>query len=241
MMTIRRKVVTEQDRYGGYAMGPRTVVVPEEKQETYSTFSFDTRLAPAVEEVKTEAPVETRREEPVAAPTHSVESVIEYSKRPYTPAVPQTSAPAPARQAKKAPRKEVMFEIRQPSPAEAEEPRAKVSGRMKVYLGVYLVVAAVLAVLVIATGIAVSNVTADADRLQSEIAVQNEVLAAQNAEILRLTDIDRITGKAVNNGMKKMENAKEVELLPTSDPMVYEGRTNWFDRFCDWLSKIIGG
>ena len=239
MRTIRRKVLTEEDRYGGYATGPvaTTLQAPEEKEETYHTFSFDTRFVPTTDEVKTEAPVET-------VPTRSVEQpVIEYSRRPYTVAPPQPSAPATVRQEKKTPRKEVMFEIRQPVPAEAEqaEPRAKVTGRMKVYLGIYLAVAAVLAVLVIATGLAVSNISADADRLQSEITMQNEVLAAQNAEILRLTDIDRITGKAVNNGMQKMENAKEVDLLPVSDPMVYEGRTNWFDRFCDWLSKIIGG
>ena len=244
MVTFRRRVLTEQDHYGGYAASRTTTVAPVEREEAYRTFSFDEHIAPvATEEVRTEAPVQTRREEALA-PTQvrsTEQPVIEYSRRPYV-ASPQEVAPAPTRQEKKAQqRREVMFNIHQPAPAEVEEPRAKVSNRMKVYLGIYLTVAAVLAVLVIATGLAVSNISADADRLQSAITAQNEVLAAQNAEILRLTDIDRITGSAVNKGMQKVENATQVDLLPVTDPMVYQGRTNWFDRFCDWLSKLIGG
>ena len=50
-----------------------------------------------------------------------------------------------------------------------------------------------------------------------------------------------ITGAAVEGGMEKVTNTTEVELLPSAEPMKYEGRTNWFDKFCDWLSGIIGG
>lgn len=252
MISSRRTVETEQDHYGGYGMQPRMSRVPVERETPVRTFSFDDRFAPSVteDEERAEAVTQSRRAE-LYAPTEVRKAqqppVIEYSTRPYTSAetyMPTQHVAVRHEKSAKRDREELMPSIRQHAEAaEAEEAQARVklSSRAKVYLGVYLTVAAVLAVLVIATGLAVSNINGTADRLESQIAAQNEVLAAQNAEILRLTDTDRITGAAVNNGMQKVENATKVELLPVSEPMVYEGRTNWFDRFCDWLSNLIGG
>lgn len=248
MVTTRRKIVTEEDRFGGYAARPVLRVTPVENEvkeenaekETVRTFSFDERFAPSVSpwEKKEVAP-EPRKA--VAPP------VIEYSTRPYT-GIETYSEPKhiTVRHEKAAKREseDIMPSIKTRAYAEdAKEKaaRAKMSSRTKVYLGIYLTVAAVLAILVIATGLAVSNINGTADRLQSEIAAQNEILVAQNAEIMRLTDTDRITGAAVNNGMEKVDNATKVDLLPVSEPTRYEGRTNWFDRFCDWLSNLIGG
>ena len=50
-----------------------------------------------------------------------------------------------------------------------------------------------------------------------------------------------IVGAAVGEGMEKIKLPAEVQLIPTTEPVKYEGRTNWFDKFCDFLSKIIGG
>ncbi|MDE7395118.1 MAG: hypothetical protein K2M95_03230 [Clostridiales bacterium] len=252
MVSSRRRVVTEQDRYGGFGVQPMVSRAPVEKEEPVHTFSFDDRFAPSVDvrEERAEAVTQSRRAD-LYAPTEVRQAqqppVIEYSTRPYTGLetyTPTQRVTVRHEKAAKREREELMPSIKQRvEAAEAEEvqTRVKLSSRTKVYLGIYLTVAAILAVLVIATGLAVSNINGTADRLQSQIAAQNEVLAAQNAEILRLTDTDRITGAAVNNGMQKVENATKVELLPVSEPMVYEGRTNWFDRFCDWLSNLIGG
>ncbi len=119
--------------------------------------------------------------------------------------------------------------------------RAKISGKSKAALVVYAAVVVILAVMVIATGLAVSNINAQASALENEITAKNARIIEQNSEIARLTDPDRIVGAAVGDGMEKIKTPTEVKLIPTTEPVNYEGRTNWFDKFCDFLSKIIGG
>ena len=77
--------------------------------------------------------------------------------------------------------------------------------------------------------------------MEREIAQQNERLLAIDTDIAVYTDLDRIAGAAMNDGMHKIEHPVSVDLVPTTNPVSYESRTNWFDKLCDWLSKIIGG
>ena len=46
---------------------------------------------------------------------------------------------------------------------------------------------------------------------------------------------------ATEMGMVKTEDATKIELIKISDKTSYEERTNAFDRFCDFISGIIGG
>lgn len=246
MVTVKRRIATEQDRFGGYGIQPYAGTVTDETETTYNErYSFRTVDEPATNAVRrdrvTEAPATEER-----AP-----SVIEYSTRPYYGAYGYT-APAKANKsrAKKERREkeDVMPSIRtrayarpQEENNEGQQTRAKMSGKTKIALVAYAITVVALAIVVIATGLAVSNLNSDAARIEREIVQKNEQLMQLNGEIAALTDLDRIAGAAANEGMHKIDETVAVDLLPTEEPVTYKGRSNWFDKLCDWLSKIIGG
>ncbi|MDE6398192.1 MAG: hypothetical protein K2L51_02620 [Clostridiales bacterium] len=246
MVTVKRRIATEQDRFGGYGIQPTVKTVTDETETAYNErYSFRTVDEPAA--------FTAQRERITEAPAHeeSAPPVIEYSTRPYYGAhgyaAPAKTGKTRAKKSRRE-KEDVMPSIRtrayvrpEEQQSEAEEPRAKMAGKTKIALIAYVVTVLALAVVVIATGLAVSNLNSDAARIEREIVQKNEQLMQINSDIAVLTDLDRIAGAAANGGMHKIEQTVEVDLLPTEEPVTYKGRSNWFDKICDWLSKIIGG
>ncbi len=258
MVTTRRRITNEKDRFGGYGIQISDKPIAEESESVTSSRADRFTYQVPVDEPYAERTF-ARDGRTVSAPTEYAPvqqqpPVIEYSTRPMYPQTEPVRTPvfAPTRtkKSRKKEREDVMPSIRtraygQPEREEnaVEQPRESVrmSGKSKAALFAYMAVVLALAITVIATGIAVSRIGGQADAIENEIFRKNEILAAQTAEIDRLTDMTYITGAAVEGGMEKVTNTTEVELLPSAEPMKYEGRTNWFDKFCDWLSGIIGG
>lgn len=130
------------------------------------------------------------------------------------------------------------------TPVPKEEPKQevqKLSSKAKVMLVVYMATALILALIVLATGLAITGASKEVSALESEVRTQSAVLAESEAMLSHLSDDVTITGAAANLGMVKTENATEIELIELTDKTSYEERTNGFDRFCDFLSRIIGG
>ncbi len=113
------------------------------------------------------------------------------------------------------------------------------STRTKVMLAIYVAVAVVLAAIVIATGIALSSSTASVASLEAQVAARNATIAEQTSQILALEDDTLLSGMATEQGMSHVSSVTEFELLPVEDAPAVTANTNWFDRFCDWLSKIL--
>lgn len=261
MVTTRRRITSEQDRFGGYSIQPANKsVLNENETETPSvemerSFSFRT--------VKDEPYFGNENATKYAVDDKAIFNehdgrvaveqppVIEYSSRPYYGAYEYSKpvmAPARAKKTRKREKEDVMPSIRTrayASEEQGEQPKTReksgMASKTKVALVAYIAVVLVLAVLVIATGLAVSNINAQSARLENEIAIKNNRLTELNAEIKEYTNLDRITGAAVNNGMEHIGNVTEVELVPTNPPTNYEGKTNWFDKLSDFLSNIVGG
>lgn len=251
MVTTRRRITSEQDRFGGYGIQPSgTVTIDEPQTETPSFMQSDRySFRTVTDEPAFSADVSATDSRVKQTEQPSQPDVIEYSSRPYN--LTYDFLMPPAKQAKKQRRREkedVMPSIRTRAYASAEEEKsekkaaqAKISGKTKAALIAYVAAVVVFAILIIATGLAVSNINARSAELETEIAVKNERLAALNAEILGLTDMDAIAEAAANNGMQKIDSSIAVDLIPATDPVRYEGRTNWFDKFCDFISNIFGG
>lgn len=119
--------------------------------------------------------------------------------------------------------------------------QSSMSVKTKAMLGVYAAVVVVLAAIVIATGIAIGSMSASVEALEAEISYKNTVVTQQSAELAALDNNTMVTGQAVELGMKKPNSVSGIELLPMGETVNYEARTNWFDKFCDWLSNLIGG
>ena len=129
-------------------------------------------------------------------------------------------------------------EIEKVSRSESKE---GLQSKTKLMLAIYVATVIVLAAIVIATGIAISGAENSVSSLEYQLSQKNAVIAGQQAEIAALGDDTYLTGAAVENGMQKVDNAIEVDLIDLGGTVDYEARTNWFDKFSDWLSKIIGG
>lgn len=241
----------ERDRFGGYgdigvnngrfedmtpsdissvrnlgAIGGVTVSDPE---PDYSAMPPITSVRPEVQEKPIYSTRETIADRPVVSPRPEKERTAA-NREDIMPSIKTRSyiEEAPT--------------VEEPKAAAAKERRARLNldARTKMLLVVYVAVALVLAIAVIATGVSISRATASAESLSLEIAQKQSVIASQDQTIADLTNEATIRDEAVKNGMVYSDGAAftATEVQKTEYPQA-EPHTNPFDKFCDWLGKII--
>lgn len=239
MVRVRRAVTEEKDRYGGYM--PRV-----DTERDREPVEVDLNVDPDVElSFSRRTPAET----PVRESRRSPYSQADYAKTQYAGKVA-----APTRRKRTVPREpedimpsiktqaymtEKPQEIEQPVERKEKQSKPLLSAKSKALLLVYVAAVVLLAVVVIATGLSLSASTARVTALEEAVANRNAVIAQQMNELSNLENQSTLTGMATELGMQKADVATEIELLPVAETVEYAPRTNWFDRFCDWLSNII--
>lgn len=112
--------------------------------------------------------------------------------------------------------------------------------KTKVLLTAYLAMAVVLAAVVIATGVAVANATKEISGIEGALNAQISLVNEQTARLEYLDDPIVNTGRAVEQGMEKIDNVTTITLLDYSEPASYTASTNGFDKIGDFISKIFG-
>ncbi len=122
-----------------------------------------------------------------------------------------------------------------------EQETRKLSSKTKVMLCVYMATALILALIVLATGLAIGGASKEVAVLENEVKFQSAQLAETDVKLAYLGDDLTITGAATELGMVKNDSATEVELLDYVDGVNYEARTGAFDKLCDFISKVFGG
>lgn len=252
MITTRRQITNEQDRYGGYASRPTSEITREDTEELRPD-DF-TRYPRRRNTVDTGVDFDTET-------AYKHEEELRYSERPLKPGLeeyiglPKVKAPTRASvksQKKRMPREseDIMPSIKTRAymtdrPVEEIEEQTEKKetsvNKTKLVLCAYIAAVIVLAAIVIATGIAISGAENSVSMLERELSIKNAVIVGQEADLAALANDTFLTGAAVESGMEKIDGAQEVDLIELTNPENYEARTNWFDKFCDWLSKIIGG
>ncbi len=115
------------------------------------------------------------------------------------------------------------------------------SRKTKMALCVYLASAFIIALIVLITGVAITNTTSEIAALESRVYTQSMILEEQDAQIKYLSDDETIMAAAEAMGMVESTDATEIEMLTLSDSVTYEAKSNAFDVLCDFLSNIIGG
>ena len=125
-------------------------------------------------------------------------------------------------------------------PVEQKEITA-ITMRNKVMLGVYLMIAVVLAVIVAATGIIIGDRSAELASVEGDIKTATVVLNLQEAEIEELMSDASVLERAEMSGMIKPEDITEVPLIPMDNATGYAQSSNFFDSVCDWISGAFGG
>ena len=240
MISVRRRGTTEEDRRGGYAEETYDRGYSVEAEAPVHTIEAD------VSDVNDSGTVSTYGSDRRSTVNDDALGV-QYTLRTY--GAPETARPVsrPENVTRKSAdqimpkiqRENEVSEKREEKTEKSSSPRMTVKNKAALFG--YLAAVVVLAVLVIVSGVAISTVNEQSDALRSEIFARNERLFEQNAAIADLTDPSRIENEAIANGMEKIEDPEVIELLPKVNGVKYEGRTNAFDKFCDWLSNFFGG
>lgn len=231
VVTVKRSVDNDEQRYGGY------------KDSNYVDVGYDLETNRSYSEAQNAQGeygthlYQDRHTDP-----------IKYSSRTSFAPERQVGSPMPSSPKKHQRIEDVMPGIAK-KPANAPDFKTeeqfvikhKMETRTKAMLAIYLFVVLALAAIVIATGVAISSASARVSSLNQEISERNSYLLEQNVRLELLNDEDAIRGKATVNGMTQAENITEIDLLPLDENTTYERSTNWFDRFCRFLSRIFGG
>lgn len=261
MVTTKRQRLTESDAFGGYAdeasatnaygsmlgvpdgAGPATesifMDVPDRRQAVESELRTETAFAPT---------------EPQLYSTREV-TPSDRTMHPDAPAQERIEIPARAKKTRKISLPSVMpsqrtldaakdtnEEVEETRRTERHVIRGNITPKEKVMLLVYVIIAAVLAIAVIATGVSISSASAKASSLASDVARKQAVIVEQEADIAALTDVETIRRRAIEE--MGMVYADETDTVSTTviDKVEYPQpipHTNSFDGFCKWLSSII--
>lgn len=219
MVTTKRQINKERDRFGGYDDGMQSVradgvvaerqnVVPGDISSVHTVGMNNVTVSDALPELEQLPPI-----------TAGVYADTQTAERPlYSTRETMTVPPRPAPQPKKLEHADIMPSVKTQkalqhassvaddtesasSAAQRRRTRTNLNPRTKVLLFVYLTVAFVLAVAVIATGISISRATAQAAELAADIAAKQATVVIQEETIATLTDEATIRDEAVANGM----------------------------------------
>lgn len=247
MLKTRRQIRTEQDRFGGYSS--RQPVM-----QNYSGNRFEIDDNDISEQDSYYAEIPSR---PQTTDRKKTEKSSFYSTRESYERYPDTAEfvnePVYTSRAPRKVRRDaesVMPTIRtravldsdtDKAPAQNKRTKPAMSLNAKVMLAVYAAVVVVLAAIVIATGIAIGNLGSSVAAMEAELSAKSTIVTEQNATLSAMENDSAILGQATEIGMVKPTVKTEIELLPMGEAVNYEARTNWFDKFCDWLSNLIGG
>lgn len=237
MVKSRRSVIDEKDRYGGFI--PRADVATRPVQvdldiDPDAELSFSRPVRSAT----TERPAPRQSESPYSNADYSaVPRLKPASRRKRRTVARETEDIMPSIKTQ-AYMTEIPREEEQIEEKETKQEKPLLNVKSKALLVVYIAAAVILATVVMITGISLSRANARVSALEGAIDGRNAVIAEQVAELGLLENDATLTGLATELGMTHVSTATEIELLPPVEPVEYAPRTNWFDKFCDWISGL---
>jgi len=213
MVTHKRKLSTDRDRYGDFD----SVIEIDDARDTRRS------ARPYSDTYEGEAYIGVDMDmEPLTyTPRQEVRNYV---------AVP--AKPEKQRQAR-------LHEIKRAPVAVKTSGKQALSSRTKLILFTYLAVAAVLAAVVIGTGLAVTNTGTRVNALEQELAAQTLILGEQELVLHMLSDDIFMAGLAAERGMEFIQGYTAVDLIGLQPVADFEPSTNWFDSVSRFFSRIF--
>lgn len=260
MIITKRQIRRESDRFGGY-YGMENSGFP-----LISDFDAIGNTEPISETGSSmlRSDIDTDITAPAAQPKDGLYTTLEtaqsrpqITQRTYTPPVRE---PLPPRQKKKAKhekedilpsvktrayateavdKEEEKVVDKERENARSTSRRGAIDMRTKVLLCIYVAVALILAIAVIATGVIVSQASVQADNLADSVAQKQALVAVQREDLL--AEMEAMPQKAAELGMVSATTSTTYTATPVEN-VGYPAATpksGAFDKFCDWLSKVI--
>ena len=247
MITTKRQIRRDTDRFGGYGTESRTLtdfdditntappVAEEEKVGSNIAADFNiSNSAPIREQAQLYT---TLASSPAPAPVQQQDVPVR-PKKAETPRnkediLPTLKTRAYADNKSEIEEKEVVAPVR--------KARRALDSKTKIMLCVYVAVALALAIAVIATGVSISTASAQADAIAVQISQKQAIIAEQETTLAAVRNDETIRESAMQNGMVQAGSPEYT--APSSPSYEYPTatpHTNGFDEFCDWLYGIIG-
>lgn len=252
MITTKRQIRRDTDRFGGYGTeSARSAVISDyDKIGNYVEPSAERNYNVGNSLIMTDADVDIRNAEP-QQPTYTTLA----SAPPAVENKPATDIPPrPVKEQAPREREDILPTVKtrkyateqhaedaKPAESTVRRTHRALAPRTKLLVCVYIAVALVLAIAVIATGVSISRATAQADVMVGQIAQKQAIIAEQEKTLATALDADAIRGKAEQLGM--VSASEPTYTAPDSPTVEYpeaDPRTNWFDKFCEWTSKVFG-
>lgn len=252
MVSTKRQIRRDDDRYGGFSGSEASLIsdydilnsepayIGNSMLRTDTDYNITNTAAPAAESSAYTAPVEAAA--PTVAPQNVEVPAPPMLERPKKPEVPHSREDVlPTIKTRSYATEQA--DIKETPIAEETKETAKrrgLSSRERIMLCVYVAIALILAVAVIATGVSISAASVQSDALSAQIEQNRVVIAAQENELAALYNEDNIRGRATQAGM--VQAGESVYNAPVAETAGYPQatpHTNGFDEFMDWLSHIL--
>lgn len=252
MISTKRQIRTEKERYGGFA---QTTSTATHSSPYYVRIEDDeVKKSDSISDVRTTA--DTKREDvvnnTVVKPVEPDVSRIKVDQPEYTAAPRaksaefttfkiQTSEPVDAVPSSKTLKYAKNDSVTVEKESEARKPELQLSSSAKAMIAIGIVIAVLLAVAVITSWVVLGNTSARVDNLSQQVAQKQEQLIDQSAQIAALSDENALRQRAQELGMissSQASNTMTVTLKEKSE-LILDDYSNGFDDFCDWLSSVL--
>ncbi len=244
MVTSKRRIERDEDRYGGFAAGD-TYIEDATTEREFSDDILQMRSYVAAPE-RRERTETARPAEPEAPAPKKAEPEVRPVERP---ARAEETFARPEQLPERKNIRDLMPKIvSRKRSAEIERPaetpvvhEKKLPASAKKALIIYMTVVLAVVIGIIATGVAVSSVSAQVADFESTIAQQEETIASQREDLAVLSDDGAITARAEELGMVAIEE----DDIGSYDRLEIGGNTEdesgVFDNIRDWFNSVFGG
>lgn len=122
----------------------------------------------------------------------------------------------------------------------SKKPQKSFSFRIKLVLGVYCILVALFGGWIITNSVEIAQTNSNIYEASTESTTVNNNIAEI---VLKIKNYDDASKDPSDQSVwvQMSEEIIQVTPQPINEPQNYEKESNWFDVFCNWISKIFGG
>lgn len=119
--------------------------------------------------------------------------------------------------------------------------KLKVRPQGKLILAVISVIIILLSSLTIYNAVNINRISNNIESLNNQITVQDLNIDKAIKNLKTLNEDAKSSEQALNLDLEKAEEVMEVTLYERNSEKEVEAISNWFDKLCNFISKIFGG
>lgn len=124
---------------------------------------------------------------------------------------------------------------------EKVSPKLALNKSKKIFICICCAIAITMGVLSITNASNINNLNYSNLSKTQEIANLGQEITKIDQVIQGMTSEEAVDKKAEENGMTPVQNTTQIELIQKQQITKHQGKTNFFDKICNFFSKLFGG